>query len=643
MTLSRHMGLLIVVLVLAIGGSGLVVSVAQFRAVSEANLQQHTQELTDTMAFFMKGYFSKPEQTKKVVDILFQRGELASLAIHDASNKVLAERSRQSKPDLQYPEILYQWVGVNKVEAQSDIVMRGKVVGSVRVVADIQSVQDEVIRLVIRTVLAFVLIAFVVFVLAMISLKRLLIPLKAIERQAVAISEKKYLTQTNVPKARELAMIVQAMNHMSQEVEQAFSNYSETIDQLYDMAHKDRVTGWLIREPFLKKMQDLLESGEAGSGVFMVVRLGDLAYLNQEIGYDKVDKWLMAAAVGLMDVTESADLAIHGRVRGGELAVMAVGASMDELNLKMRAQLHTMTQEVDAKVQPIAAVIQYAHTPPSSVLLSAIDEMLLEGGGLSSPLQLKVLDSVSAAKGRQVWRDTLKAIFSLERPNVHFVPVRSSGLRGKIYFRCWLECLDDDDMPVTARMVEALSREEGYGERLSMTLLRAAKTKLESSKTFHVCVPLMLKDLHADSAILQELKGITSNPDLAKRLVVEFTEFDALRNTKAVTELLRPLHIHGLGIAMSRVSGYLPSETWIHWDLTYIVLDSSWCLLADGDAQTQVWQKLAKSARERGIFVWSDWSDDYDARRNLDVWVDGWVLAPEQERSGEAESGSQAS
>lgn len=96
----------------------------------------------------------------------------------------------------------------------------------------------------LRSVLLPFLIGFaVLFGLVLVVLHYILRPLKAVQKQAEAISNKQYLIQTQMPWTLELRDVVSAMNLMSAKIRDIFSEQEASLERIRNAAYTDSTTG----------------------------------------------------------------------------------------------------------------------------------------------------------------------------------------------------------------------------------------------------------------------------------------------------------------------------------------------------------------------------------------------------------------
>ncbi len=158
-------------------------------------------------------------------------------------------------------------------------------------------------------------------------LGRLIRPLNQVVDQAEAIAERRFVTNPE-PRTWEFRALVRAMNGLAEHVRQMLQEESTRLERLKSRLEHDTVTGLLAREPFLARLQATLDNRDGGgAGSLVVLRLSNLADLNQWVGHEAVDDLLQRVGRVMAQQVEEMDYSRCGRLNGSDLALFANGVS----------------------------------------------------------------------------------------------------------------------------------------------------------------------------------------------------------------------------------------------------------------------------------------------------------------------------
>ncbi|WP_019626056.1 LapD/MoxY N-terminal periplasmic domain-containing protein [Thioalkalivibrio sp. ALJT] len=204
-------------------------------------------------------------------------------------------------------------------------------------------------------------------------------PLHRVIKQAEAISERRFIT-TAEPHTREFRALVRAMNQLSDHVRTMLQEESARLERLENRLQHDHVTGLLSREAFLAHFRATLENrhGSSGGG-FAVLRISELAKLNQTLGHEGLDQ-LLARIAGVAG--RQANQTSHGaagRLNGSDIAIF--GDGIGDTRRFAESLLHALRTELSAPEVPQSLALRIAATPfhpnnTTAEVLSRADQAL---------------------------------------------------------------------------------------------------------------------------------------------------------------------------------------------------------------------------------------------------------------------------
>jgi len=177
----------------------------------------------------------------------------------------------------------------------------------------------------------FALVSAAVGLLLWPAISRLLAPLQALEVQVYNISRQEFVEQTTLPRTRELASLVTAMNRMSGQLKKLFSSQLDLIGNLRLQTHTDPLTGLSNRADFDARLNSCVDD-DAGQhcGVLMIFAVQQLERINQLAGRVEGNSVLTAVADCLKASLGDYDQAVIARRQGREFAVFISDIPLEE-------------------------------------------------------------------------------------------------------------------------------------------------------------------------------------------------------------------------------------------------------------------------------------------------------------------------
>ncbi len=117
------------------------------------------------------------------------------------------------------------------------------------------------------------------------------------------------------------------MNQMVEKLKALFQEQAQRSERLRDEAYQDSLTGLGNRRFFDMQLHNRLSAeDQVSSGVLLVLRVNDLAGLNQRLGGQRVDQLLKAVADQLRLAGQGLGAGLTlARSRGGEFVMLAPG------------------------------------------------------------------------------------------------------------------------------------------------------------------------------------------------------------------------------------------------------------------------------------------------------------------------------
>ncbi len=239
---------------------------------------------------------------------------------------------------------------------------------------------DELWAIATRLFWALLLAVLVAGVLGNFLLRRILTPLKAVVTQAQAIGERRFIT-TEEPSTTEFAEVTRAMNELARRVREMLEKESQRLSRQREAADMESGTGLLLRGPFMARLGAKLESEDAdASGSLALVRLGNLARLNQHFGRETMDTVLKEIGSTIKRLNISQPDWIAGRLNGSDFCLIAPRETEPKLTAETLQRVirevltnHGMTDQSSLP----GSCVAYTSGETTGTLMSAIDGALV--------------------------------------------------------------------------------------------------------------------------------------------------------------------------------------------------------------------------------------------------------------------------
>lgn len=391
---------------------------------------------------------------EKMAAAIFDQNYYQRISIRDVTGTTLIERSDDASPALA-PKWFTRFVGLRAPEAEAPIMRGWQRVGTVTVICRPGFAYAALWQSLQNASLWLALSLAVVAVFGGLGLKRLLKPLRGIEEQAIALCERRFPIQENIPKIREMRRVVLAINLAARRIGEMFAEQAAMAEDLQQRLHRDSLTG--VGNRHYLESQIVAKAGGENvpvTGVFLLVQIQDLQGINQRGGYQVGDQLLKTTAEIISQICRYLPQAVIARLNGGDFALLLPDTDMESARNIAGDIVEDIAREaktVTGSPAVRAGGVIYDRAISSGQLLADADRALGEARASDKgrPVLTHCTDGGTAgAIGRLQWQDILRRVIN-ERAITFFcqpavaVDERSAISHYEILTRV---CLPGEDM-----------------------------------------------------------------------------------------------------------------------------------------------------------------------------------------------------
>lgn len=592
-------------LVIAFSGS-FMVSLESSRAQYVNQLRSHAQDAATALAVSLTPNIDDPAMTELMVSSIFDSGYYASIRVVDAQDgKVLVERSATPNSS-QVPSWFVKLIGLEPAGGDA-IVSRGwEQAARVEVVSHPMFALAKLWQSALGSLAWLLLCGVVSAILGALLLRRQLKPLDYMVEQSQAIARREFLSLPELPRTPELRRVVQAMNQMVEKLKALFKEQAERSERLRIESYQDKLTGLANRRYFEMQLHDRVTHGErASSGYLLMIRVKDLAGLNQRLGGQHTDQLLQAVAQLLVrqcaKYPETHNMIT--RVRGGEFAVLAPGLVHEEA-LQLAQALETdfvSLQTTGASdLAPIATlgVVSYVAGDTPQAVLGLADQALAQADAHTEHCWVCIEqgEGLAVSEDHHAWHSLLEKALSQRRFELYFQPVVAAQNPAMVlHYKVMSRLLDDGGQAIPAgRFLPWLER-FGWSDRLDSLIFDRV---LEQMRDHDQSLALNLSPASmADPQSLDRLMQLLhKNRDLGPRLTLEIAE-EHLPEQAVLEQITRRLRELGFSLSLQRFGGrFSMIGNLASLGLAYLKIDSSYIRAIDQEPDKRLFIEAIQHA-----------------------------------------------
>ena len=592
-------------LVVAFTGS-FMVSLESSRTQYVNQLRSHAQDAATALALSLTPNIDDPAMVVLLVSSIFDSGYYASIRVVDVkTDQTIVERN--GAPTVSnVPDWFVKLIGLEPAGGDA-LVSRGwEQAARVEVVSHPMFAVAKLWQSALGSLGWLLVCGAVSAVLGALLLRRQLKPLDYMVKQSHAIARREFLSLPDLPRTPELRRVVQAMNQMVEKLKALFQEQAERSEKLRAESYQDNLTGLANRRYFEMQLNNRVSNPEqASSGYLLLLRVQDLAGLNQRLGGQRTDELLKAVGEQLSrecaKYPETQNLVT--RIRGGEFAVLAPGLVREEA-LQLAQNLDSALSSLHATgATDVAAVASiglapFAHGDSPQAVLSLGDQALAQAEGQGEQNWACIDQSLNADVGddHHAWHRLLDQALSQQRFELYFQPVvAAQDTQLVLHYKVLSRLLDEHGQTVPAgRFLPWLER-FGWTARLDRLMLERV---LEQMKEHEDSLALNLSSATlADPQALNKIFEILrAHSNLGPRLTLEIGE-EQLPEQAVLEQLTRRLRELGFSLSLQRFGGrFSMIGNLARLGLAYLKIDGSYIRAIDQESDKRLFIEAIQRA-----------------------------------------------
>jgi diguanylate cyclase (GGDEF)-like protein len=573
MTLFRQLVLGVSLLFFVLLAGVEAIYLANARVQLQEQLGAQAQDAATTLALRLGTLGSLEDRAliETLLNPVFDRGYFQEITVVSAGGDTVARKLLAARQG-DVPEWFSALFPIRAPGAQSLVSSGWRELGRIVVVSQPYFAYQQLWNTGLQTMawLLFVYLAAIAAVAAFLAM--LLRPLKEIEQAALAIGERNFVTIAFVPRARELARVVAAMNDMSGRIRLMIEEESARAEGLRRDAFIDPVSSLYNRRGFRRQLQSLIKSkGDVLSGALALVEISNFGEFNAAAGYQRGDEVLARLAGTLAKACEGHS-AVCGRLGGAGFSFAVINIGSDELGglvARVCEQFGAVLAEqgADADLHYQCGATRCDGTLPEfSALMASADHALQRAREKGQDQrEIEIFDE-AWAEGSQAWRERIehaleKNQFALFAQNALSLPAKTAA-----HSEVTVRMLAERGEPLPAAQFLPMAARHGLLARLDCFVVEKLLDYLARGAA---ALPMMALNISArtiaDRDATRRILGLLdARKNLAGRLIFEMTEFGAMQEWAAARVFSEEVRRRGARFALDNFGMLQESLMLVH-------------------------------------------------------------------------------
>ncbi|KOY01410.1 cyclic di-GMP receptor LapD [Pseudomonas nunensis] len=533
MSLRKQLFLAICLFLLVAFSGSFFVSLESSREQMLGQLRSHAQDAATALGLSLTTQIDDTAMIELMVSSIFDSGYFSSIRIVNiADEQVLVERDAPARIE-GVPDWFVRLVNLH-AQGGDALIMRGwEQVARVEVLSNPQFALAKLWDSTLGSLVWLLLCGLLSAMFGGWLLRRQLRPLDKMVKQAEAISKREFLSLPKLPRTPELRRVVLAMNQMVEKLKALFAEEAARSEKLRADSYQDSLTGLANRRLLDEQLADhLLISEQSSDGHLLMLRINDLAGLNQRLGGQRTDALIGAVGELLKRLTQLPERRtwLAARNRGGEFSLLTPGLDdKDAVRLcaEISATLENLRLTGASDSMPVAhlGIVAYQPGEPAGDVLLRLDQALTQAQ--QHPERPWVhLDHANNApnQSQHDWRNWIDDALTHGKLQLYFQPVvQCADTSQVLHHKILARLLDPHGEAIAAGHFLPWIERLGWSARFDLAMLDATLDYLAVNR-WPLALSLSGTTLRDPQSLQLILQTLDSLPELAPLLVLEIDE-----------------------------------------------------------------------------------------------------------------------
>lgn len=318
-------------------------------------MQSNAQDTATSLGLSLTENMGDKATMLSMVKAIFDRGNFEKIRVLDNEGNKIIER-RLNNGSYSVPKWFVDWIDLPIVERRA-VIMKGWIQAGEVVVESFPDIAYRNLWRIIKHLFYWYLaLTILCLFFGFIAIRFLLRPLRAVVRQAQAISNQDYIIEENIPKTHELKQVTEAINKMVLKVKEVFSVQVKLIDKLNKDAFQDGLLKIGNRRFFMQNLSNFLSSEENyRAGYIILTEISDLHIYNKKHGFKEGDRLISEVNQAIVNALDPKRLSLHARISGSTFACLLID---NEQGLREQLEnLHGRTLKIVSENDPHLRII----------------------------------------------------------------------------------------------------------------------------------------------------------------------------------------------------------------------------------------------------------------------------------------------
>jgi diguanylate cyclase (GGDEF)-like protein len=400
--------------------------------------------------------------------------------------------------------------------------------------------------------------------------------------------------------------------------------------RMAELSDVDPLTGELNRQRLAEALMAAHEQATRlrGSVGFLLISIDGLGHINRRYGYAIADEVIVSVAHRLRGAMRKADLI--GRFSGNKFGLVLHECGPEMLPVAASRFINAVREgPLEISVGPIAVsataggVVGPRHARDAGEMMGRAQEALDLAKKSGRGTFHAFAPSVEAeAHRRENLRltDIIIAALNDRRVELAFQPVVHTATRQPVFFEGLVRLRDVGGAEIDARAIVSAAEKLDLVRLIDHRVLELAGAALRAEPELVLSINISASSVHEPTWMA--LFGAEMRPEIGRRLIVEITESDAIRDVDATRRFVDRIKTFGCRVAIDDFgAGHTSFRNLRRLGVDLVKIDGSFIANLERAPDDRLFVRtLLELARELGLKTVAEWVQSEEAARTLGEW-----------------------
>lgn len=620
MTLLRQLIIVIATLLALLFAGSAAINVHNTRTYLNNQLRSISQDTATSLGMSLSPHMAKGDMAtvESMVNAISDSGYYKEVVITDVGGKAIIERI-QPVVIKGVPAWFINWVSLETPRGEALITAGWKQAGKIHISANPGYAYATLWNGSVDACWWFLGFTGLALLLGITALRRVLLPLRAVEAQAKAICDRDYPVQNQIPRTIELRNVVSAMNLMSVKVKAMFEEQADAMERLRASTYVDTLTGLANRQYFDMQLNQMTKARTLSSttSALFFIELDGFKNFNERKGYRAGDELLKGCGALIEKTCKGMPNLqyLSARLSGANFAIVAQYITEEDaiaIAEKLGSSFGSLQERGLTDTGNIGHIGIAIHNGQTAGQLLSEADMALRMAQVKGPNSVHMSDSKTSGEigshPASYWMEILRGALSERSIVLHRQPCLSCKDDTKIlHHEALLRIRSNDGKLIPANVLIPMAKHHHLTLDIDKSVVAETLVRLRRPENADVVMAVNLFPLSIqDSGFVAWLcDTLHKHASAASRIAFELVEYGATDNLDALRGWVEQVAKTGAKTGLDQVGRGFKSFNYLDkLKLDYIKMDGSYtrCIHENKDSQFFV-DSLVKFAHGHGIYV----------------------------------------